>query len=512
MPLYETNLRLTLPTVEPVPFDVGSAYPYPRLEIRPGPEQPVETRAIVLQNDWLKVAILPDLGGRAILGFDESVVPLRLEPGGTRGARLVGGIEFSLDGRERLDAAGPVDVHVDDDGDEPAVLVGSIAPPGIAWYVRYALRPGRAALDVDVRIANRTMEPLPVWGSFLGDGATCLAEEGVLVAGRRREAGEFMAPRQVDSWSACLIPNCPGENGFVAGEWAVVSHAQRVHLYPLGPAPLAKLVLRLSEGDVEAPVPNDVGRWMAYELPEGVLEAALVCDGQVTCRWVPGKAEWGADHPAALRRALTRADARGAAWVQLAEHALANGWLADAEACLNDAINVNAEDALIWWLKAALRRRAGESAEQELVNAHFLAPFEPLLRAEAFLGTSTRTKEASPLVASLMDDPDRAVDVACQLSRVGFHDDLATWVDECLRHRDVPMLRYLLADALLTSSRMRAEAASHVMAVAKAPINPPYPWRKEERMAIQRLRAAFPEDARLQELERLLPSPAEPSS
>jgi hypothetical protein len=107
-------------------------------------------------------------------------------------------------------------------------------------------------------------------------------------------------------------------------------------------------------------------------------------------------------------------------------------------------------------------------------------------------------------VRSVAEDPDAAAEVAVQLLEAGLLEDLATWVDECLRHHDTPMLRYLLAYALLTSSRMTAEAAQHVAQAAKSPLTPPYPWRETEIEALKALAGAFPDNARLAELSALV--------
>jgi hypothetical protein len=64
------------------------------------------------------------------------------------------------------------------------------------------------------------------------------------------------------------------------------------------------------------------------------------------------------------------------------------------------------------------------------------------------------------------------------------------------------MLRYILADALLTDSRMEVEAAQFVQQAKDKPIAPPYPWRHYERKVLARLTARFPLDARIADLLR----------
>jgi hypothetical protein len=82
-------------------------------------------------------------------------------------------------------------------------------------------------------------------------------------------------------------------------------------------------------------------------------------------------------------------------------------------------------------------------------------------------------------------------------------DQLARFADEGLRHLNLPMLRYLLAYALLEDSRMGAEAAQHVQLSAKAGFAPPFPHREIEFVALRRLVERFPDDPLLPRYARL---------
>ena len=98
----------------------------------------------------------------------------------------------------------------------------------------------------------------------------------------------------------------------------------------------------------------------------------------------------------------------------------------------------NADDPLLWWGKAVALRLAGEDNEQELLNAHFLAPLEPALRAESFLSQPINPDGApSPLLASLAENPEEFIEVACLLIDCGLFDQASRWIDEALRHRDL---------------------------------------------------------------------------
>lgn len=182
---------------------------------------------------------------------------------------------------------------------------------------------------------------------------------------------------------------------------------------------------------------------------------------------------------------------------------------ADADSSLDKALGFLAEDHLLWWMKAAVRREGAlyEQGEErgDLMNAHFLAPMEPVLRAESFLSQpESPHKEPHPLMKPVAASPDAVQDVACLLILCGMTEALARFADEIFRHGEYPMLRLLLADQLIRSTRMDATAQEHLVLAAKAPVQPPFPWRKAEIAAIQHLMGVFPDDAWLAQLARVV--------
>lgn len=235
-------------------------------------------------------------------------------------------------------------------------------------------------------------------------------------------------------------------------------------------------------------------------------------------RMLPGLAAWGTDvWTAELRHArpepvvcgvgldfLKQSSPRAAGYVLMAASEFAQDNPAGAADYIESALLFSGDHPLLWWLKAVAHRLSGELSGDELLNAHFLAPGEPCLRAESFLGNNHQTKEPSPLVAPLADNPGSMLEVACLLLEVGLPSQAHQWIDECLRHREIPMLRYLMAYAHLKFSGMRFEAADQVGRASRVPINPPYPWRRTERIAVETLQREFPKDARLADLAAMI--------
>ncbi len=199
---------------------------------------------------------------------------------------------------------------------------------------------------------------------------------------------------------------------------------------------------------------------------------------------------------------------KSAAFVGLAMTSLAQKQYKAAAEFLETALLFNAEDHLAWWLKAVAERLAGsdENERPDLLNAHFLSPMEPVLRVESFLSQNQHGKDPSASISPLGENPEALIEAACLLLEAGLQTEAARWIDEALRHRDVPMLRYLHAWSLLQGSRMAAEAAEQVSAAGKLPLEPPFPWRSIEIKAIKDLLTRFPEDERLKTLEKLIAS------
>jgi len=169
---------------------------------------------------------------------------------------------------------------------------------------------------------------------------------------------------------------------------------------------------------------------------------------------------------------------------------------------LEQALLYNSEDHLAWWHKALLERRLQpETAElADILNAHFLAPLEPALRAEGFLGQpQTMVRDANPILAPLEEAPEQFIEVACALLEINFLAEASRFLDESLRHLDLPILHYLQAYALLSGTNMRVDAAQHVQAAAHSPFAPPFPWRQTEINALKALEVAFPEDPRIKQ-------------
>ena len=147
----------------------GVVYPYPVIESISDEKVDKEWKAIYLENEYIKVMILPELGGRIQMAYDKikqrhfvyynHVVKPALV--GLAGPWISGGIEFNWPQHHRPSTFMPVDCTIVENEDGSiAVWVNEMErmfhQKGMAGFT---LRPGCAYLEIQGRVSNRTNLP-----------------------------------------------------------------------------------------------------------------------------------------------------------------------------------------------------------------------------------------------------------------------------------------------------------------------------------------------------------------
>jgi len=147
----------------------GVVYPYPVIESIANEPTPHDWNVVYLENEYIKVMVMPELGGRIQMAYDKvrqrhfvyynHVVKPALV--GLTGPWISGGIEFNWPQHHRPSTYLPVDCTIEESED------GSVT----VWcnemermfhqkgLVGFTLRPGCAYLEIQGRLSNRT--PLP---------------------------------------------------------------------------------------------------------------------------------------------------------------------------------------------------------------------------------------------------------------------------------------------------------------------------------------------------------------
>ena len=147
----------------------GVVYPYPVIESISDEKTDKDYKAVYLENEYIKVMILPELGGRIQMAYDKikqrhfvyynHVVKPALV--GLAGPWISGGIEFNWPQHHRPSTFMPVDCTIVENEDgSVTVWINEMErmfhQKGMAGFT---LRPGCAYLEIQGRVSNRTNLP-----------------------------------------------------------------------------------------------------------------------------------------------------------------------------------------------------------------------------------------------------------------------------------------------------------------------------------------------------------------
>jgi tetratricopeptide (TPR) repeat protein len=148
-------------------------YPYPMQDIITDHPEDKTYKAIYLENDFIGICILPELGGRIFIGKDKTdsyeffyrqhvIKPALI---GMTGAWISGGVEWDVPHHHRASSFMPVDFRIEDHPDgSKTVWVGEMElRDRMNWRVGITLYPGRSYVEGTVKIMNDT----PVANSML---------------------------------------------------------------------------------------------------------------------------------------------------------------------------------------------------------------------------------------------------------------------------------------------------------------------------------------------------------
>ncbi len=146
----------------------GAVYPHPVIEKISDEVREKEWQACFLENEYLKIMILPELGGRVQMAFDktknrhfvyynEVIKPALV---GLTGPWISGGIEFNWPQHHRPSTYDPVDFTIEENADGSKTVWCSeiermFRTRGMTGFT---LHPQHAYLEIKVRLYNRTSQ------------------------------------------------------------------------------------------------------------------------------------------------------------------------------------------------------------------------------------------------------------------------------------------------------------------------------------------------------------------
>lgn len=147
----------------------GKVYPLPVIEKIHEEKVEKTYHAVYLENEYLKIMILPELGGRIQRAYDktngydfvyynEVIKPALV---GLTGPWISGGIEFNWPQHHRPTTFSPVQSTMleNEDGSKTLVVSETDVMYGTKGMARFTLYPGKAYLEIKGQLYNRTSMP-----------------------------------------------------------------------------------------------------------------------------------------------------------------------------------------------------------------------------------------------------------------------------------------------------------------------------------------------------------------
>lgn len=168
IPTYDLKAENKNPCFENQ-YGIAYIYPYSLLDDYSTTSRSKTYRSLHIENRYLKVTVLPELGGRIYSVYDKlskcevfyknSVI--KFAPLSVRGAFFSGGIEINFPIGHAVTGTETINWHLRDNSDGSASIVyGAIEHlSGMKWTVTLTLFPDRCALAQDVQIQNPTSIP-----------------------------------------------------------------------------------------------------------------------------------------------------------------------------------------------------------------------------------------------------------------------------------------------------------------------------------------------------------------
>src|SRR6185436_7447558 len=148
-------------------------YPYAFLDSLGSEKKDKTWKAVYLENEYLKVTVLPELGGHIYEIFDKTTKRdvlysnpvMKYAMVALRGAWVSGGIEWNFPDGHTLTTVSPIDYvfRTEADGSAAVAIGDTERVQRMQWQVILRLRPGTRVLESEVTLNNRCEVPGRYW-------------------------------------------------------------------------------------------------------------------------------------------------------------------------------------------------------------------------------------------------------------------------------------------------------------------------------------------------------------
>ncbi len=144
----------------------GRVYPYPMLDVLTDNRKDKTYNAVYLENEYVKICVLPEIGGRVFAALDKTnnydflyrqhvIKPALI---GMLGAWISGGIEWCIPHHHRATTFMPVDYTLQENPDgSKTIWVGEIElRHRTKWIIGITVYPEKSYMEATIKIINRT--------------------------------------------------------------------------------------------------------------------------------------------------------------------------------------------------------------------------------------------------------------------------------------------------------------------------------------------------------------------
>jgi tetratricopeptide (TPR) repeat protein len=175
-PLVIPTYELGPPNPNPALLNAGGSrpiYPYPMLDSLSNHRIEKTYKAVYVENEYLKVTVLPEVGGHLYAIFDKTANREILYTNhvmkyglvAIRGAWVSGGIEWNFPDGHTVTTVSPIDyaTRTEADGSASVTVADTERVQRMQWAVTIRLRPGRKDVETEVILNNRRDVPGRYW-------------------------------------------------------------------------------------------------------------------------------------------------------------------------------------------------------------------------------------------------------------------------------------------------------------------------------------------------------------
>ena len=171
-------------------------------------------KALYLENEWVKLCVLPEVGGRLFYAIDktngydifyrqDAIKPANV---GMNGAWISGGVEWNVFHHHRISTQMPCNYRLvkNADGSATIWLGETERRHRMEWSIGITLRPGNACMEIDGRLVNCTEDSNSML--FWANVATHANPDYQIIFPQNTEFAAYHAKSSICHWPVCREP------------------------------------------------------------------------------------------------------------------------------------------------------------------------------------------------------------------------------------------------------------------------------------------------------------------